>query len=132
MQKQTAEILMLCKGEHFFNQELTFEELVRTYLVDRYKMSAAIYTPKKIEAIVIEALFDFIDTADTPSEILRDIKELNDYYERVYRAKMTLQTRIICEAFTRIDIKNKAGYINGFTEETAQKVKRIHPPVYTH
>lgn len=128
MQKRTAEIIMVCKGQHDFGKFPTLKQAVIAYMSDRCAYPADRYTDHMINGIIWEAALDYIDSfkEHLPSSFLREIHHVMDLHNNplshfINRVDMYEAT---CIAFQLAQVKNDAGYINGFTEENTQFVHK--------
>lgn len=126
MQKRTAEIIMVCKGNHNFGDFPTLKHAVVAYMSDRCACPVDRYTDHMINSIIWEAALDYIDSfkEHLPSSFLREIHRVMDLHNnplatRINRVDMYEAT---CIAFQLAQVKNNTGYINGFTEENTKFV----------
>lgn len=108
MTQMTCNIIRACKGCLYPEIESKIDR-VRTYMSEECGCPLEAYTDEEIENIVVDAMYDYIDTCDRPSTFLQQIREC-------VVEDLTLTERI-CIAFSLARVKNSEGkYINGFAE----------------
>ncbi len=108
MEKRTANIIMACKGN--FKARVSGLDGAICYMSHITGTPKRHYVGECIESIMLEAMYDFIDTCDKPSVFLRNIYECK-------HPNSTLAMRI-SNAFIDTRVKNRNGdYVNGFSEE---------------
>lgn len=109
MTQRTCNIIRACKGTLYPEIENRIDR-VKAYMSEECDCPIEHYTDNIIESIIINAVYDYIDTCDRPSTFLRLI---NDCIERDLN-----MVEKICIAFTLVQVKRSDGeYINGFKEE---------------
>ena len=108
MTQRTCNIIRACKGSLYPEIESRIER-VKTYMSEECLCKKEWYTDEEMENIMVDAVYDYIDTCDRPSTFLR---LMNDCI-----AKDVCITQRICIAFTLVKVKNDDKYINGFKEE---------------
>lgn len=108
MTQRTCNIIRACKGSLYPEIESRIER-VKTYMSEECLYKKEWYTDKEMESIMIDAVYDYIDTCDKPSGFLRLIRDCI--------AKDLSIVEKICIAFTLVKVKSGDKYINGFKEE---------------
>jgi hypothetical protein len=100
---------MACKGNIHHEIESRIER-VKEYMSDECCCDKECYTDELMESIMVNAMYDYIDTCDKPSTFLRLIV-------KCIERDLSLMEKI-CVAFTLTQVKRSDGeYINGFKEE---------------
>ena len=108
MTERTFNIIRACKGTLYPEIKSKIDR-VKTYMSVECDCPIEAYTDGVMEDIIVEAMYDYIDTCDKPSIFLREIR---DYIDK----KATLTQRI-CDAFSVTRVRNSDGkYINGFAD----------------
>lgn len=128
MKLKTAQIIMMLKQPQKFESEYsefnTYREIINLYMSLYSGTQLEFYdTPRGrnvIDNVVMEVLYDYIDTCDKPSFFLKSISEIKDIME--YRGEEADMTEVICSALvnTQVLSRNENLYINGFTEENSK------------
>ena len=108
MTKRTCNIIRACKGSLYPEIESRIER-IKTYMSEECCCPKECYRDDVIESILMNAVYDYIDTCDRPSTFLR---LMND----CVALHLTLTERI-CIAFTLVKVRGDNGYVNGFKEE---------------
>lgn len=108
MTQRTCNIIRACKGSLYSEIDNRIER-VKAYMSEECLCEKECYTDEIMESIMIEAVYDYIDTCDRPSSFLRQIRECV--------AKNISLTQKICIAFTLVQVRRDGEYINGFKEE---------------
>ena len=108
MTQRTCNIILACKGSLYPEIESRIER-VKTYMSEECLCEKEWYTDGEMENIMMDAVYDYIDTCDRPSTFLRLMKDCI--------AKDVSLIQRICIAFTLVKVKNYDEYINGFKEE---------------
>lgn len=128
MHTRTSEIIMVCKGQHDFGDFPTLKQAVIAYMSDRCLCPEEAYTDSKINEIIWTAALDYIDSFKEyfPSSFLRECQRVMDLHNNplVQNINRVDMYEAICGAFSLAQVRNDAGYINGFTEENTQFVRR--------
>lgn len=108
MTERTFNIVRACKGTLYPEIESKIDR-VRTYMSEECGCPIEEYTDVEMENIVVEAMYDYIDTCDKPSTFLRQIRDC-------INKDSTLVQRI-CNAFGVTRVRNAEGkYVNGFAD----------------
>lgn len=108
MTERTFNIIRACKGTLYPEIESKIDR-VRTYMSEECGCPIEEYTDVEMENIVVEAMYDYIDTCDKPSTFLRQIRDCV--------IKDTTLTQRICNAFGVTRVRNAEGkYVNGFAD----------------
>ena len=108
MTQRTCNIIRACKGS--IHSEIDDRlERVKIYMSEECSCPKECYTDGELESILMDAVYDYIDTCDRPSTFLRLVNECI--------AKDISRIQRICIAFTLVKVKNADKYINGFKEE---------------
>ena len=106
MTQRTFNIIRACKGTLYPEIESKIDR-VRTYMSEECGCPIEAYTDVEMENIVVNAMYDYIDTCDRPSVFLRQVREC--------MVKDLTLTERICIAFSLTRVRNSEGeYINGF------------------
>ena len=108
MTQRTCNIIRACKGSLYPEIESRIER-VKAYMSKECLCEKEWYTDEEMENIMVDAVYDYIDTCDRPSTFLRLMRDCI--------AKDVNLTQRICIAFTLVKVKNDDKYINGFKEE---------------
>jgi hypothetical protein len=115
MTRDTYNIIRACKG-NFLTDETSEIKRVKLYMAKVCDTPVERYTDNIISSIMLNALYDYIDTCDRPSAFLRSM------YSQVGDTPKTLAERIAI-AFQLVRIKNENGeYVNGFKPEFFETV----------
>ncbi len=108
MTERTFNIIRACKGTLYPEIESKIDR-VRTYMSEECGCPIEEYTDVEMENIVVEAMYDYIDTCDKPSIFLRQIRDCIN--------KDSTLTERICNAFGVTRVRNAEGkYVNGFAD----------------
>ena len=117
MTDRTLKIINLCKGWGKYT-ETTPVEIITAYMSEECLCLKEDYTYQMIEQIMLEALYDYIDTCDKPSSILYHIYNCINADTLVDR---------IWTAFSLVQIKNPSlTYINGFSDRFEEVRKELY------
>lgn len=108
MTQRTCNIIRACKGSLYPEIEDRIER-VKTYMSEECLCAKEYYTDEEMESIMMDAVYDYIDTCNRPSTFIRLMKDCI--------AKDINLIERICIAFTLVKVKNDDEYINGFKEE---------------
>lgn len=109
MTQRTCNIIRACKGSLYpdVNGELN---RVKAYMSEECDCPIEDYTESIMEQIIMEAMYDYIDTCDRPSYLLRLV------YSAGVSRNLTFVEKV-CIAFCLVQVRDDNGYINGFTED---------------
>ena len=115
MTKETCNIIRACKGSlHGPYEELNYIsnvlERIKIYLSQEYQNDIQLYTDEQMEKIMYQAMGDYLDTCDKPSDFIFYIANLS------HKHRMTIAEQI-AEAFKWVQVRNKYTYVNGFKQE---------------
>lgn len=127
MEKRTAEIIMVCKGNHDLGDFPNVKQAIAAYMSDRCWCPIETYTDQEINGIIWTAALDYIDSmTQKPSVFFRRAQEVMDIHNNplVRNINRVDIYEAMCGAFQLSQVRNDAGYINGFTDENTQLVKR--------
>ncbi len=133
MNKRTAEIIMICKGQHEYGQGLGYKQAIAAFLSDHCNCPPEFYNDGVIvNRAILDAALDYLDNinAHNPSAFIRNIFDAyhlhnNPLVDAKYHADWY---DAICDALSNADVRSDSGeYINGFTEENIQVVRRAVP-----
>lgn len=116
MEKRTANIIKVCKGHHNFGKDLTLKQAVAHYMSKVCGCPVEVYTDHVLRGIVWEAFMDFMSTCTSPRGFLYHIKEARYWCDWTPREGVDDITAILI-AFQLCRVKDKNGYVNGFTDE---------------
>lgn len=113
MTQQTCNIILACKGS--LDDELNMLstnalERVKLYLAKEYDNDTDLYTLDQMEKIMYQAMGDYLDTCDRPSNFIFFMANLSD------RHRMTIAEQI-AETFKWVRVRNGHTYVNGFKQE---------------
>lgn len=109
MTQRTFNIIRDCKGALYPEIENQIDR-VRKYMSEECDCPIEVYTDEATENIVVNAMYDYIDTCDRPSTFLRQVREC--------MVKDLTLTERICIAFSLTRVRNAEGkFINGFKAE---------------
>lgn len=125
MEKRTAEIIMVCKGQHDFGKFSSLKQAVAAYMSDRCLCPLDTYTDNVINGIIWDAALDYIDSfkEHLASSFLREIHHIMDMHNNpISRLNRIDMYEATCITFQLAQIRNKDGFINGFTEENTKFV----------
>lgn len=114
MTKETCNIILACKGSlHKPYEELNYIsnvlERVQIYLSQEYQNDISLYTPEQMEKIMFQAMGDYLDTCNKPSEFIHDLLTLN-------HTEMSMAAKI-AETFKWVKVRKEYSYTNGFKQE---------------
>lgn len=116
MKKRTANIIMICKGQHKFGANLTLKQAVAEYVSDTCGLPIKDITDDVLRGIVFDALMDFINTADNPCDVLYKILETRYWCNWKPRENVDDITAVLI-GLQMCQVRDKNGFVNGFTEE---------------
>ena len=126
MEKRTAEIIMICKGNHNYGEELSFKEAIIAYMSDRCCCPIEHYNDTIINKIIWTAAMDYLDNivSHKPSAFLYSVKEIYDRHNNPFIRKINNigMYEAICIAFQLVQITEDGEYIDGFTAENTKQV----------
>lgn len=104
MTEKTYNIIMACKRCEYY--DLTDE--VKSYLSEYSKTPIAYFNQNKMNRIMVDAMYDYIDTCDRPSAFLMLLSEIHGCHT------ISVGERI-ARAFKLTSVRNRDGqYVNGF------------------
>lgn len=108
MTKTTFDIIDACKGNIFEEIPNRLERVI-AYFSEETGSEKKFYTEEEMEKIMLNAMYDYIDTCNKPSTFLRLMANAIE--------PENLSDRIAA-AFSLVQVKNLNGeYVNGFKEE---------------
>ncbi len=112
MEQRTCNIIMCCKGHcQLDGSGDTPLESIATYMSHECACQKEDYKGKLMESILLEALFDYLNSADKPGFDLRKL-----FHQYTFR-NPSLSERI-CTMFQLVRVRNDSlKYVNGFSEE---------------
>jgi len=113
MNDKTLKIIAVCKGWGHYTDESSTLEALTNFFSDLYGHPTHFYTYEEVERIMRNALYDYIDHCDRPSDVLRDMYSMADFDESqtlVERIYMVFATSMVYEA----SLEPK--FCNGFDE----------------
>ena len=108
MTQRTYNIIQACKGNLYSHIESRIER-VKQYMSEECLCNIASYTDDVMEAIMVKAMYDYIDSCEIPSVFLRFV--LRSIYSGTLKDLSLAE--IICEAFVFARIKGNGEFING-------------------
>ena len=114
MEQRTCNIIMTCKGNcGYAAMADTLVDAVKIYLGKECDYPWEMYSERMIESILLEALYDFMNTATRPGYELRQL-----FYQ--YPTHNPTLSERICTMFQLTQVKKKSNgvyqYMNGFTD----------------
>lgn len=114
MEQRTCNIIMTCKGNcGYAAMADTLVDAVKIYLGKECAYPWEKYSERMIESILLEALYDFMNTATRPGYELRQL-----FYQ--YPTHNPTLSERICTMFQLTQVKKKSNgvyqYMNGFTD----------------
>ena len=114
MEQRTCNIIMTCKGNcGYAAMADTLVDAVKIYLGKECDYPWEKYSERMIESILLEALYDFMNTATRPGYELRQ-----PFYQ--YPTHNPTLSERICTMFQLTQVKKKSNgvyqYMNGFTD----------------
>ena len=123
MKKRTAEIIMVCKGQHDFGKFSTLKQAVIAYMSDRCICPVEAYTDENLRDIIYEAFMDYLSSCNNLRAFFYHLKEARYWCDWRPREGVDDITAVLI-AFQLCCVRDDTGYINGFTEENTQRVLR--------
>ena len=129
MEKRTAEIIMICKGQHDYGKDLGYKEAITAYLSDHCGCPIEYYADGTIvNRVILDAALDYIDSINVhrPSSFLRGAMDSYNLHNNplIDKKLNTDWYEAVCGAFSIAQVKKDGEYINGFTEENTQFVHK--------
>ena len=114
MEQRTCNIIMTCKGNcGYAAMADTLVDAVKIYLGKECDYPWEKYSERMIESLLLEALYDFMNTATRPGYELRQL-----FYQ--YPTHNPTLSERICTMFQLTQVKKKSNgvyqYMNGFTD----------------
>ena len=116
MTKETCNIILACKGslhEPYSDLNIITNnslERVKLYLSKEYENDLKLYTCEQMEKIMFQAMGDYLDTCDKPSEFIFYMSNLSG------RCSMSMPEQI-AETFKWVRVRKEYKYVNGFKQE---------------
>lgn len=107
MTERTYKIIMACKQ----NESGDRMDAVKALLVEQDRSNPIFCGQGTMSSVMIEAMYDYLDTCDRPSAFLRD---LADIHQSEY---LSIGERI-GRAFMLVRVKRGDQYVNGFGKWT--------------
>lgn len=109
MTQRTCNIIMACKGCICPEIEEPLER-VKLYMANECACPLTVYTRKRIDGIMFDAMCDYLDTCDKPSFFFKEMERLfeKEYFNRAEQ---------IANTFRLVEVMDGEKYINGFTAE---------------
>ena len=113
MEQRSCNLIMVCKGHcDFFETAATLTDAVRIFSSLDCGIPIEAYTDQVVTRLILEALYDFINTAQNPAGILRTIFS----HLPLDNSPLSLAEGI-CGMFQALRVKNDNGFVNGFSEK---------------
>lgn len=110
MNQRTCNIIMCCKGNTEFAQFGNPVYAIKRYMGEECDYDWRKYSESHILNILLDAVEDYLDTADKPSSFIWSLRQGRKFYNN--------DAEIICSAFRDVSVRNEFGkYVNGFSEE---------------
>lgn len=116
MEKRTAEIIMVLKGNHDLGEFDTLKQALAGYMSDRCDYPADEYSDEMLFGIVREAVMDYLYTCVDGGQK----RAFMYHYFDAHKWHDDLECWLAALQMVQVREKNKDGsytYINGFTEE---------------
>lgn len=112
MEQRTCNIIMCCKGHcKLDGSGNTSLESIAAYMSHECGCPKEDYKDRLMESILLEALFDYLNSSDKPGFDLRQL------FHQYALHDPSLSERI-CTMFQLVKVRNDSGcYVNGFSEE---------------
>lgn len=118
LDERTAEIIMICKAQHDFDENLTTKDAIKLYMANRCGTKPEDYTERELREILWEAAKDYIDN-------IKDTKP-SVFIDELFRRMDSLSfIDAVCSALRIQRVMYEGRYINGFTKENTQTVKLL-------
>lgn len=115
MTQRTCNIIMTCKGVCKYAEEAdSLVDAVKMYLGRECDYPWEKYSDRMIESVILEALYDFMDTASHPGYELRQLF----YQYATYNPSIAER---ICTMFQLTQVKERIGEIHVCTNGFSQK-----------
>lgn len=112
LKNETMKIIAICKGFTKYKNG-TVNEWLKTFAEEEYLMEKEYLIDEFIEAMLVRAMYDYIDNCDTPSDFLRTFLIIHQSKPLIESISDTFTEQKVC----KIDRKTyKKTYINGFDE----------------
>lgn len=134
MEKRTAEIIMICKGHHEYGKDLNYKQAIAAFLSDQCLCPIEYYTDDVINQIIWNAAIDYINSfkVHRPGSFLQYAKEVFDRHNDPMMNNVLNKIDMyeaICIAFHMAQVRDDNGFINGFTKENTQFVRKQHESI---
>ena len=127
MDKRTAEIIMVIKGNHNYPTTNRYEA-VKQYMADKCECPLEAYTDYEMFRIIGETARDYNSTANDPHVFMYCFL---DYIRLLYAEKPEIVKAVswgLMSALSLTQVRNHKEYINGFSEELCEDIVAIHSP----
>lgn len=125
IEKQTAEIIMICKGNHKLTDNTCPKQAIAAYISDRYALPIEYVEDSHVNSVIWGAFLDYINSLDNPALFVERVRDIYDSHNQPV-AKKTAQIDLyqcICIAFRLVRVRDKFGdFTNGFNEENVKEV----------
>lgn len=125
MDKRTAEIIMLCKGNHKYpGNYSSLCDLLAAYMSDTCLCDKSVYTESVLQGIILTAFKDYLDSCDKPSFFIYQLEDVwNIYNNPLMDPKYRINNNeAVLRAFSTVQVRDDGKYVNGFTEENTRDV----------
>lgn len=107
MSERTLKIINICKKQGKYTKGSFYNRLT-SYLSEECLCPKEDYSPRIVEEILMEAVYEYIDCCDTPSSFIKSLYSYSLKYSII---------DAICYAFMFVQVKNKQNqFVNGFDE----------------
>lgn len=111
LKNETMKIIAICKDFTKYKNG-TVNEWLKTFAEEEYLMDKKYLTDELIETMLVNAMYDYIDNCDTPSEVLKIFLLIQNQNKTLIE---TIKDVFIEQKVCKIDRKTyKKTYINGF------------------
>lgn len=115
MEQRTCNIIMCCKGHcKLVEKDSTMEEAIIAYMSAECDCPREHYNQKNLENIALEALYDYMNFVDRPGYELRQL------FHQYHSQDPSILKRILT-MFQLTQVRDKNGYVNGFSEELIEQ-----------
>lgn len=120
MEQRTCNIIMCCKGHCTLpaNETGLPKDAIAAYMSKECACPKEDYHGHLMQMILTEALFDYMNSASRPGADLRTL-----FQHSFIEPEPTLSDRI-CTMFALVQIQDKDGYVNGFTDELIRQSEK--------
>lgn len=116
MTQRTLNIINICKGntkyKHLFDNKPMLDA-IKEYMAEECGCEIEWYTEKEMLNIMLEAMYDYLETCDNIRRFLGDVISAAEDDEDAHKYNIAYG---IAVAFQCTMVSNHKGYINGFDD----------------